>query len=149
MGTGQETIPPLFKKKVLITISMMFPDFVHKIPKPNVILVFVLQRGSDVPHSPVTYAYLIVEVEQAKLFVDGSKVTPEVKDHLQKASIDLRSYDSILSEIERQVRRSFPFFLSLTGRGSCKEVGSSSIFFVIKAATFFLFSSMGRMHAQL
>ncbi|PPR97346.1 hypothetical protein GOBAR_AA23319 [Gossypium barbadense] len=58
-------------------------------------------RGSDVPHSPVMYAYLIVEVDAAKLFVDDSKVTSEVMYHLKKAGVDLRPYDSILSEIRR------------------------------------------------
>ncbi|KAL4378489.1 hypothetical protein GQ457_02G039040 [Hibiscus cannabinus] len=60
-------------------------------------------RGSDVPHSPVMYAYLIVDVEGAKLFVDDSKVTAEVMDHLKNAGVELRPYDSILSEIERLV----------------------------------------------
>lgn len=63
----------------------------------------VLQRGSDVPHSPVMYAYLIVEIDKAKLFVDTSKVRPEVMDHLENAGIELRPYDSILSEVERSV----------------------------------------------
>ncbi|XP_050274149.1 aminopeptidase P2 [Quercus robur] len=57
-------------------------------------------RGSDVPHSPVMYAYLIVELDGAKLFMDNSKVTPEVMDHLKQAGIELRPYDCILSEIE-------------------------------------------------
>lgn len=49
------------------------------------------------------YAYLIVEVDAAKLFVDNSKVTPEVMDHLRNAGVELRPYDSILSEIRRYV----------------------------------------------
>lgn len=60
-----------------------------------------MQRGSDVPHSPVMYAYLIVEVDQAQLFVDNFKVTAEVKDHLKNAGIELRPYDSILQGIDR------------------------------------------------
>lgn len=58
-------------------------------------------RGNDVPHSPVMYAYLIVELSGALLFVDDSKVTPEVMHHLKNAGIELRPYDSILSEIRR------------------------------------------------
>ncbi|KAK9292664.1 hypothetical protein L1049_020642 [Liquidambar formosana] len=57
-------------------------------------------RGNDVPHSPVMYAYLVVDVNGAKLFIDNSKVTPEVMDHLKNAGIELRPYESILSEIE-------------------------------------------------
>ncbi|XP_071725503.1 aminopeptidase P2 [Rutidosis leptorrhynchoides] len=62
-------------------------------------------RGNDVPHSPVMYAYLIVEINAAKLFVDNSKVTPEVMDYLKKAGIELRPYDSILTEIESLAAR--------------------------------------------
>ena len=60
-----------------------------------------LQRGSDVPNSPVMYAYLIVEMDGAKLFVDTSKVSSEVMDHLKSAGVELRPYDSIISEIEK------------------------------------------------
>lgn len=62
-------------------------------------------RGNDVPHSPVMYAYLIVEMDAAKLFVDNSKVTPEVMDYLKTAGIELRPYESILSEIESLAAR--------------------------------------------
>ncbi|XP_047179946.1 aminopeptidase P2 isoform X2 [Vigna umbellata] len=61
-------------------------------------------RGNDIPHSPVVYAYLIVEIDGAKLFVDDSKVTEEVRDHLKKADIQIRTYNSIISEIERYYR---------------------------------------------
>lgn len=47
------------------------------------------------------YAYLIVEIDKAKLFVDNSKVTKDVMDHLKSAGIELRPYESILSEVER------------------------------------------------
>ncbi|KAK3200261.1 hypothetical protein Dsin_023676 [Dipteronia sinensis] len=57
-------------------------------------------RGSDVPHSPVTYAYLIVEIDRATLFVDDAKVTPDVMNHLKNAGVELKPYDSILSEIK-------------------------------------------------
>lgn len=60
-----------------------------------------LQRGSDVPNSPVMYAYLLVELDGAKLFVDDCKVTSEVMDHLKTAGVELRPYDSIISAIEK------------------------------------------------
>ncbi|RVW91376.1 putative Xaa-Pro aminopeptidase P [Vitis vinifera] len=40
-------------------------------------------RGNDVPNSPVMCAYFIVEIDGAKLFIDDSKVSPEVMDHLK------------------------------------------------------------------
>ncbi|CAI9303350.1 unnamed protein product [Lactuca saligna] len=73
-------------------------------------------RGNDVPHSPVMYAYLIVEINAAKLFVDKSKVTPEVNDYLKKAGIELKPYDSILSEIK-----------SLAARGAHLWLDTSSV----------------------
>ncbi|XP_022010997.1 aminopeptidase P2 isoform X2 [Helianthus annuus] len=73
-------------------------------------------RGNDVPHSPVMYAYLIVETDSAKLFVDNSKVTHEVMDYLKKAGIELRSYEAILSEIE-----------SLAARGAHLWLDTSSV----------------------
>ncbi|KAL5566074.1 hypothetical protein UlMin_029238 [Ulmus minor] len=57
-------------------------------------------RGNDVPRSPVMYAYLIVEIDKAKLFVDSSKVSSDVMEHLKNAGVELRPYDSILSEVE-------------------------------------------------
>lgn len=57
-------------------------------------------RGNDIPNSPVFYAYLIVNNNGAKLFVDTCKVTPEVMLHLKSAGVKLQSYESIISEIE-------------------------------------------------
>lgn len=57
-------------------------------------------RGNDIPHSPVMYAYLIVEVDAAKLFVDKSKVTGEVMSYLKSAGVELKAYESILSEVK-------------------------------------------------
>ncbi|CAL1407354.1 unnamed protein product [Linum trigynum] len=57
-------------------------------------------RGGDVPNSPVMYAYLVVTMDDAKMFVDSSKVSPVVSNHLKNAGVELRPYGSILSEIE-------------------------------------------------
>ncbi|KAK7397207.1 hypothetical protein VNO78_18374 [Psophocarpus tetragonolobus] len=68
-------------------------------------------RGSDIPHSPVVYAYLIVEVGGAKLFIDDSKVTEEVSDHLKKADVEIRPYNSVISGIERLATRGASLWL--------------------------------------
>ena len=60
-----------------------------------------MQRGSDVPLSPVLYSYLIVEMNTATLFVDSNKVPEEVFEHLKKAGVKLKPYGEILSDIER------------------------------------------------
>ena len=59
-----------------------------------------MQRGNDVPNSPVMCAYFIVEIDGAKLFIDDSKVSPEVMDHLKNVGMELRPYKSILAEIK-------------------------------------------------
>ncbi|KAL2231173.1 probable Xaa-Pro aminopeptidase P [Sesamum indicum] len=73
-------------------------------------------RGSDVPHSPVMYAYLVVEIDGAKLFIDDAKLNPEVNHYLKNAGIELRPYESILSEIE-----------SLALKGACLWLDTSSV----------------------
>ncbi|XP_073005199.1 aminopeptidase P2 [Typha latifolia] len=57
-------------------------------------------RGNDVPHSPVFYSYLLVDITGATLFVDDNKVTAEVLNHLTNAGVELKPYEAILSEIE-------------------------------------------------
>ncbi|KAG6427300.1 hypothetical protein SASPL_111542 [Salvia splendens] len=57
-------------------------------------------RGSDIPHSPVMYAYIIVEIDGAKLFINDAKINPDVMDYLKNAGIEVRPYESILSEVE-------------------------------------------------
>lgn len=61
----------------------------------------VLQRGNDVPHNPVAYAYAVVELETATLFTDLSKITDEVSLHLKEAQVSVKSYSSVLSYLER------------------------------------------------
>nr|ATB19836.1 metallopeptidase M24 family protein [Juniperus oxycedrus] len=58
-------------------------------------------RGNDVAHSPVAYAYLIVELDSTTLFIDPSKITPEVIVHLRKSNVTVKSYESLLLEVER------------------------------------------------
>ncbi|PIN10226.1 Xaa-Pro aminopeptidase [Handroanthus impetiginosus] len=73
-------------------------------------------RGSDIPHSPVMYAYLVVEIDGAKLFIDDVKINPDVMHYLKNAGIELRPYESILSEIE-----------SLAAKGACLWLDPSSV----------------------
>uniref|UniRef100_A0A1D1XFI7 Putative Xaa-Pro aminopeptidase P n=1 Tax=Anthurium amnicola TaxID=1678845 RepID=A0A1D1XFI7_9ARAE len=68
-------------------------------------------RGNDIPHSPVVYAYLIVEVDSAKLFVDNFKVTQEVMIHLETSGVELRPYEAILPEIESLAARESKLWL--------------------------------------
>uniref|UniRef100_A0ACD5X7F9 Uncharacterized protein n=1 Tax=Avena sativa TaxID=4498 RepID=A0ACD5X7F9_AVESA len=68
-------------------------------------------RGSDVPHSPVFYSYLIVEMNTATLFVDSNKVSEEVLEHLKKAGVKLKPYEEILSDVERLAEKGAKLWL--------------------------------------
>ncbi|GAB2287331.1 Aminopeptidase P2 [Dionaea muscipula] len=73
-------------------------------------------RGDDVPHSPVMYAYMVVEIDGAKLFIDGHKVTAEVMNHLLAAGVELKPYESILDTVE-----------NLALEGACLWIDASSV----------------------
>ena len=53
------------------------------------------------PHNPVAYAYALVELENATLFTDLSKISDEVSLHLKIAEVSVKPYTMILSELER------------------------------------------------
>nr|CAB3452317.1 unnamed protein product [Digitaria exilis] len=99
-------------------------------------------RGSDVPNSPVFYGYLIVEVSTATLFVDSNKVSEDVLEHLEKAGVKLKPYETIVSEVE-----SIQF--SYTGYGAngsiihyrptpenCSSVGRDNLFLLDSGAQY-------------
>ncbi|XP_008802676.2 aminopeptidase P2 isoform X2 [Phoenix dactylifera] len=91
------------------------PEWLNDVLAPGC-RVGIDPRGNDVPHSPVFYSYLIVEIDGAKLFIDEAKVTKEVMDHLKSAGVELKPYESILSEIE-----------SLAARGAKLWLDTSSV----------------------
>ncbi|KAJ7526661.1 hypothetical protein O6H91_16G017600 [Diphasiastrum complanatum] len=68
-------------------------------------------RGADVPHSPVTYAYAIIGLSTATLFVKEEKVTAEVQRHLSEASISIKPYEDILPEILRLAEKGSQLWL--------------------------------------
>ncbi|XP_019617222.1 PREDICTED: xaa-Pro aminopeptidase 1-like [Branchiostoma belcheri] len=63
-------------------------------------------RGSDVPFNPVFFAYAIVTADTAKLYLDMSKVTDDVRSHLQlgcttgASCVQVAAYDTLLTAVE-------------------------------------------------
>lgn len=49
----------------------------------------------------MTYAYVIVQLESATLFVDEAKLTREVAEYLSEASVNVKPYGDLVSEIKR------------------------------------------------
>mmetsp|Transcript_27751 Transcript_27751/g.36373 ORF Transcript_27751/g.36373 Transcript_27751/m.36373 type:complete len:633 (+) Transcript_27751:32-1930(+) len=56
-------------------------------------------RGSDISYNPVTIAYALVTEDQATLFTDTAKVSPEVVEHLGD-SVTTSSYEEILDAVQ-------------------------------------------------
>lgn len=52
-------------------------------------------RGSDVEYNPVVVAYMIVTLDNAVLYVDERKLTPEVLDYLKTQGISVAGYGNI------------------------------------------------------
>jgi len=55
-------------------------------------------RGSDIKYCPVFIAYALVTMEEIVLYVDESKITPEVRDHLG-SDVIIKSYNEIIGDI--------------------------------------------------
>ncbi|KAF9263733.1 Creatinase/aminopeptidase [Marasmius fiardii PR-910] len=78
-------------------------------PKPNQIPIATLisnlpaiayllnLRGSDIPYNPLFHAYLFVSVDPAAttLFLDSSKVVPDVEAYLQNLGVQRKDYVDI------------------------------------------------------
>ncbi|KAJ6107660.1 Xaa-Pro aminopeptidase P [Penicillium sp. IBT 18751x] len=56
-------------------------------------------RGSDIPYNPVFFSYAIITPTTAELYVDSSKLTPEVTAHLGQDVI-IKPYDSIFADVK-------------------------------------------------
>jgi Xaa-Pro aminopeptidase len=72
-------------------------------------------RGTDIAFNPVFFAYAIVTLQGASLFVDSSKVSDKVYEHLG-ASVKVEAYDAF-----------FPALSSLSGPGKVLIGKSASL----------------------
>ena len=52
-------------------------------------------RGSDVEYNPVVVAYMIVTLDNAILYLDERKLTPEVLDYLKTQGVSVAGYGNI------------------------------------------------------
>ncbi|MCB9071719.1 MAG: aminopeptidase P family protein [Prevotellaceae bacterium] len=57
-------------------------------------------RGNDVECNPVTISYAVVEMDSAILFIDSTKLTADVKDHLVRSQVSTQSYEEISAYIK-------------------------------------------------
>ena len=52
-------------------------------------------RGRDVKCNPLTISYLVIAESKYYLFIDNKKLNSEVRAELEKANVEIRTYDSI------------------------------------------------------
>lgn len=67
---------------------------------PNVAWVLNL-RGHDVPFNPVFHAYLFISLNSAVLFVELSKLTDDVKHHLDSIGVECKEYNDVWSYLRK------------------------------------------------
>lgn len=58
-------------------------------------------RGSDVQANPVFLAYLLLTANNAELFVDLEKLTPEARKQMEKAQVTLRNYEDFYTALDQ------------------------------------------------
>ncbi|KXS96306.1 hypothetical protein AC578_7481 [Pseudocercospora eumusae] len=55
-------------------------------------------RGNDIPYNPVFFSYAIITPTTASLYVDETKISAHLKEHLKGVAI--RPYDAIFRDVE-------------------------------------------------
>lgn len=80
-----------------------------------------LRTANDIAYSPIFVSFLFISPEYRVLFLDEVKITPEVKEHLDKYHIEVLPYDDILkfvAELPKEKR------LLLDPKATCRAVYS-------------------------
>lgn len=88
-----------------------------------------LRAANDIAYSPVFVAFLYIDNERRILFIDGEKLTDEVKAHLQKYHIEVKPYDSVtgfVAGLPKETRLLLD--PEKTARGIYDHVGCSVVF---------------------
>ncbi|HWQ59212.1 MAG TPA: aminopeptidase P family protein [Clostridia bacterium] len=63
-------------------------------------------RGDDVLNTPVALSYLVVEAEEAFLFIDGAKLDEDAREHLRSLNVTVRPYGSVYEFAARYIEGS-------------------------------------------
>ena len=59
-------------------------------------------RGQDIPYNPLFHAYLYVGLDQAVVFLDGSKVDESVTGYLREVGIDRREFIDVWTFLRKR-----------------------------------------------
>jgi len=93
-------------------------------------------RGSDIPYNPVFFSYAVITSDSATLYVDDSKLSPEIKTHLGDA-VTLRPYDAVFGDIEALGREGSGAASNSDGSAKAKKYLTST------KASWALYKSLG------
>ncbi|KAI0117606.1 aminopeptidase-like protein [Hypoxylon sp. NC0597] len=55
-------------------------------------------RGNDIPYNPVFFSYAIVTADDATLYVNSSKLSPECRSYLEENGVAIKPYEDIFSD---------------------------------------------------
>ncbi|MED7819276.1 MULTISPECIES: aminopeptidase P family protein [unclassified Francisella] len=58
-------------------------------------------RGRDVKNTPLAICYMAITVESTFLYIDESKITEEVRDHLTQNNVVILNYDAFFNDLKR------------------------------------------------
>lgn len=88
-----------------------------------------VRSSNDILYSPIFVSYLYIDDSKRILFVDEEKVTPEVKNHLDKYHIEIRPYDSVIDFVASlpKVNRLL-IDPAKTARGVYDKIGCTPVF---------------------
>ena len=57
-------------------------------------------RGDDIANTPVNYAYALVGLNWAKLYINGEKLDDNISDKLKKAKVEICDYEALANDLK-------------------------------------------------
>lgn len=91
-------------------------------------------RGNDIPYNPVFFSYAIVTPDEATLYIDSSKLSPECQAFLEKNKVLIKPYQDIFSDATA---------LSKTAEANKAETGDKKKFLISNRASWALKRALG------
>ncbi|KAI0413706.1 peptidase M24, structural domain-containing protein [Xylaria grammica] len=120
----EELRKELDKKKALAFIVSMLDEIAW---------LFNL-RGNDIPYNPVFFSYAVVTPNEATLYIDASKLKPEVQDFLEQNKVTIKPYQEIFWDVTA---------LGQVAKVNRAETGDSKNFLISNKASWALKRALG------
>ncbi|KAI1162347.1 aminopeptidase-like protein [Nemania serpens] len=91
-------------------------------------------RGNDIPYNPVFFSYAIVTPDEATLYIDSSKLSPDCQAFLEKNKVLIKPYQDIFPDATT---------LSKTAKANKTEASDSKKFLISNRASWALKRALG------